>query len=147
MARPYAFEYIGSARYEIRLPLNLRSGLGCGSTEFYVVRPNGAVLPDYLHPFLRPQSYRASARAAMIGAVGQLRVPKHFVENTIVPVSPLNEQRRIVAKIQALVARSGRAKEAPDAIPALLDRLPPIRPCRRLARRPDRRLARTARRY
>ncbi len=101
---------------------DLRSGLGCGSTEFYVVRPNGAVLPDYLHPFLRRQSYRASARAAMTGAVGQLRVPKRFVENTIVPVPPLNEQRRIVAKIEALMARSGRAKEALDAIPALLDR-------------------------
>ena len=39
-----------------------------------------------------------------------------------VPLPPTEEQRRIVAKIEALMARSGRAKEALDAIPALLDR-------------------------
>lgn len=36
---------------------------------------------------------------------------------------PLNEQRRIVSKIEALTARSRRAKEALDAVPALLDKL------------------------
>lgn len=35
---------------------------------------------------------------------------------------PINEQRRIVAKIDALQARSRRAREALDAVPALLDR-------------------------
>lgn len=35
---------------------------------------------------------------------------------------PVREQRRIVDKIQALMARSARAKEALDAIPPLLDR-------------------------
>lgn len=40
-----------------------------------------------------------------------------------VPVPPLNEQRRIVAKIDAFMARSRRAKESLDAIPPLLERL------------------------
>lgn len=39
-----------------------------------------------------------------------------------VKVPPLNEQRRIVAKLDALQARSRRARQALDAIPALLDR-------------------------
>lgn len=39
-----------------------------------------------------------------------------------IPCPPLPEQRRIVEKIEALTARSRRAKEALDAIPALLDR-------------------------
>jgi type I restriction enzyme, S subunit len=38
-----------------------------------------------------------------------------------VPLPPLNEQRRIVAKIDALKARSQRVKEELEAIPALLD--------------------------
>ena len=38
-----------------------------------------------------------------------------------VPLPPLNEQRRIVAKIEALRARSQRVKEALEAIPLLLD--------------------------
>lgn len=36
---------------------------------------------------------------------------------------PIDEQRRIVAKLDALRARSRRAKDALDAVPALLDRL------------------------
>jgi type I restriction enzyme S subunit len=39
-----------------------------------------------------------------------------------IPVAPLNEQRRIVAKIEALQARSSAAKEALDAIPPLLEK-------------------------
>ncbi len=38
-----------------------------------------------------------------------------------IPLPPLNEQRRIVAKIEALMARSQRVKEALEAIPPLLD--------------------------
>ncbi|MCB9779931.1 MAG: restriction endonuclease subunit S [Alphaproteobacteria bacterium] len=45
-----------------------------------------------------------------------------FLKATQFPVAPLNEQRRIVAKIDALQARSRRAREALDAVPALLDR-------------------------
>jgi type I restriction enzyme S subunit len=36
---------------------------------------------------------------------------------------PLNEQRRIVAKLESLQERSRRAREALDAVPALLDKL------------------------
>lgn len=43
-----------------------------------------------------------------------------FSELTL-PVPPLNEQHRIVAKIEALKARSQRVKEALEAIPPLLD--------------------------
>ena len=39
-----------------------------------------------------------------------------------IPVAPLNEQRRIVAKIEELTARSRNAKQALDAIPPLLER-------------------------
>jgi type I restriction enzyme, S subunit len=40
-----------------------------------------------------------------------------------VSVPPLNEQRRIVAKLEALQARSRRAREALDAVPPLLEKL------------------------
>lgn len=44
------------------------------------------------------------------------------IESAPLALPPLNEQRRIVAKIDALQARSRRAREALEAIPALLDR-------------------------
>jgi type I restriction enzyme S subunit len=40
-----------------------------------------------------------------------------------VPVAPANEQRRIVAKLEALQARSRRARQALDAVPLLLEKL------------------------
>jgi type I restriction enzyme S subunit len=39
------------------------------------------------------------------------------------PLPPLNEQRRIVAKLEALQARSHRVREALDAVPPLLEKL------------------------
>jgi len=51
---------------------------------------------------------------------------KHFTGSSLrkyeVTLPPLNEQRRIVAKLEALLARSRRAKEALEAVPALLER-------------------------
>jgi type I restriction enzyme, S subunit len=44
------------------------------------------------------------------------------VRNLLVPVAPEAEQRRIVDKIEALSAKSRRAKAALDAVPPLLER-------------------------
>jgi len=45
-----------------------------------------------------------------------------FLKASRFPVPPINEQRRIVAKIEDLTARSRAAKQALDAIPPLLER-------------------------
>src|ERR1043165_9490088 len=45
-----------------------------------------------------------------------------FLRASRFPVAPLNEQRRIVGKLEGLLARSRRTKEALDAIPTLLER-------------------------
>ena len=45
------------------------------------------------------------------------------IRNVDVLVPPLNEQRRIVAKLEALQSRSRRAREALDAVPPLLEKL------------------------
>jgi len=100
----------------------LTNGKACGSTEFFVLRSTGAIIPDYLHRYIRQASYRHEAEVSMTGAVGQKRVPRAFVEESAVPLPPIPEQRRIVEKIEALTARSRRAREALDALPALIDR-------------------------
>lgn len=101
---------------------NLISGLACGSTEFHILRSNGVLAPEYLYFFLRQRRYLDMASGAMTGVVGQRRLPKEFLLETKIPLPPLNEQKRIVTKIEGLNDRTQRAKEALEAIPKLCDR-------------------------
>lgn len=99
---------------------SLVNGLGCGTTEFHVLRPLGGILPEYIHRYLRQESFRRAAAANMSGTAGQLRVPTDYVKSVELPLAPLPEQRRIVAKIEALFAQSRTARQALDHIPPLL---------------------------
>lgn len=107
---------------KIAVAKGLTNGLGCGSTEFHVLRSNGAILPDYLWRFLRQSSFRKDAEGAMTGAVGQRRVPTDYLKSAEIPTPPLAEQRRIVEKLDALTARTARARADLDRIPALAAR-------------------------
>lgn len=100
---------------------NLVNGRGYGSTEFFVLRSKGTIEPSFLHRFMRQTSYRQAARQTMQSGVGQARVPKDFIEGTSIDVPPLAEQRRIVARLDALQAHSRAAREALADVPALLD--------------------------
>lgn len=77
---------------------NLSGGLGFGSTEFFVLRPiRNIIETELLHAFLRSPWFRAIAKGAMTGAVGQQRVPKAFLESYPYPLAPLGEQKEIVS--------------------------------------------------
>ena len=83
----------------------LSSGIGFGSTEFHVLRPREGVDADLLRYFLAQKSYRDAARSSMTGTAGQLRVPAAYLSNTLYPLPPLAEQRRIVAAIEEQFTR------------------------------------------
>lgn len=92
------------------------------STEWIVVR-GGDIAPDFIKWAMTEPSFRKELLKDVTGVGGSLmRARPISVARIGVGIAPLNEQRRIVAKIEALMARSARAKEALDAIPALLDR-------------------------
>ncbi|MDR6851752.1 type I restriction enzyme S subunit [Sphingomonas sp. BE123] len=102
---------------------SLTSGLACGSTEFYVMRPADGVSADYLWRFVRQRSFRTDAERRMTGAVGQRRVPREYLENHRFPLPPAPEQRRIVGKLDALTARLARARAELDRVPVFAQRL------------------------
>jgi type I restriction enzyme S subunit len=54
-------------------------------------------------------------------SAGQVGISGTDLKDVPIPVPPLPEQRRIVARVDALTSRSRRAKEALDAVPALLE--------------------------
>ncbi len=107
---------------KIAVARDLENGLACGSTEFHVLRSKGAVEPDFVWRFLRQRSYRRVAERSMTGAVGQRRVPKPFLEGTVLHLPPLAEQKRIVAKLEALNAKSARARTELARIETLVSR-------------------------
>ncbi|GGR06206.1 hypothetical protein GCM10010497_04530 [Streptomyces cinereoruber] len=82
----------------------LTGGRALGSTEFHVLRSRGALLPEYLTLYLLQRSVRKAAEPYMSGAVGQRRVPRLYLEGLHIPVPPLAEQRRIVARLDEQLA-------------------------------------------
>jgi type I restriction enzyme S subunit len=87
----------------------LRNGVGCGSTEFYVLRPKPGVEPQYVYYFVSSARFRAEAAHNMTGAVGQKRVPAAFLEQCEIPLPNLDEQRRIVAELEKQFSRLDEA--------------------------------------
>jgi type I restriction enzyme, S subunit len=100
----------------------LTNGLGFGSTEFHVLRCIEAVIPEYIYYFVRQESFRRGGEANMTGSVGQKRVPADWLKSVEIPLPPLAEQRRIVAKVEAVLARVNAARQRLAKLPALLKR-------------------------
>jgi len=102
---------------------NLKNGLGFGSSEFYVFRPTGAALSEYLYYYLRQPRFRADAANHMTGTAGQERVPAKYLDTVVLPVPPFAEQRRIVSRIEALLAEVRNIQEGVSKVSAVLKRL------------------------
>jgi type I restriction enzyme S subunit len=84
---------------------DLPNGFGAGTTELHVVRPiQDCVMPEYIWIFFKSAGFRNSGAAQMTGTAGQKRVPKTYVESSVFPLAPLAEQKRIVAKVDQLMA-------------------------------------------
>lgn len=79
--------------------------------------------PDFLKHALRTRAVREHFEREATGTSDSMRnlsQPKMRAAPILLP--PLDQQRLIVEKIEALTAKSRRAKESLDAIPPLLDR-------------------------
>ena len=78
----------------------LLNGIGFGSSEFYVLRSNGQVLPEWVYYCVMHPLFREAAIAQMTGTSGLQRVPRDYVENFQIPLPPLDVQKEIVAEIE-----------------------------------------------
>ena len=84
---------------------NVPGGIGAGTTELHVFRPNReTVIPDYVWVFLKSPDFRTGGEAVMTGSAGQKRVPSDYFAKTPFPLPPLAEQKRIVIKVNELMA-------------------------------------------
>lgn len=90
---------------------DLFKGFGFGSTEFHTVRTMKCANVEYIYHILRSEDFRKEAKYSMTGAVGQQRVPKEFISNSVVPLPPIEEQQRIGNVIESLFVKLDRARE------------------------------------
>ena len=94
---------------------NLPNGIGAGTTELIVFRCKENVIPKYGLYFFKTQFFIDSCVGTFNGVVGQQRVGKNIVEEIIIPLPPLNEQKRIVAKIEELLSVLDDIKDVLEA--------------------------------
>ena len=89
---------------------NLIDGIGFGTTEFHVIRPSNAIIPEWVWFFIRQKAFLNEAMNYFTGSVGQQRVPKNFLSEHITPLPPLSEQKRIAEKLKAMMDEIEEAK-------------------------------------
>ena len=102
------------------------SGVAAATTELNVIRTYAGTLDGwYILYFLKSEYFIKEARYK--GTAGQQRVLSDYVQNKLVPLPPLNEQKRIVQKIQEalpIVRIYGKSQEALDKLNAdIFDKL------------------------
>ena len=93
--------------------IGLEGGVGAGTTELHVVRPfTESVVPKYLLLFYKSPDFLKNGVTRMTGTAGQQRVPREYFAHTPLPLPPLAEQHRIVAKVDELMDLLDRLEEA-----------------------------------
>ena len=84
---------------------DLNNGLGAGTTELHVARPIPYTIdPLFILLYLKAPMFLKVGETKMTGSAGQKRVPKDFFANNPLPFAPLEEQHRIVAKVDELMS-------------------------------------------
>jgi type I restriction enzyme S subunit len=76
----------------------------------------------YLLAHFKTTEFLQEGARVMSGAVGQQRVPKNYVLNSLLPLAPLAEQQRIADKLDALLARVDACRARLDRGPLILKR-------------------------
>ena len=82
---------------------NLKNGYGAGTTELYILRNFCEGLnPEYAILFLKSESFIERGVDTYSGTVGQQRIDKNIMMDTIIPIPPQNEQQRIADRVKQL---------------------------------------------
>ncbi|MCQ2599084.1 MAG: restriction endonuclease subunit S [Alphaproteobacteria bacterium] len=82
---------------------NLVNGYGAGTTELHVFRNITNINPKYVLIYLKSPDFMQYASNNMTGTAGQQRVSSEIFANYPFPLPPINEQQRIVNKVDELM--------------------------------------------
>ena len=82
----------------------LPNGIGAGTTELHVFRPLFLDVQYGLY-FFKSDYFISQCVGSFNGVVGQQRVSKNIIENMIIAIPPINEQKRIVCAVHNIFAK------------------------------------------
>ena len=82
----------------------LPNGIGVGTTELHVFRPLFFDVQYGLY-FFKSDYFISQCVGSFNGVVGQQRVSKNIIENMIIAIPPINEQKRIACAVHKIFAK------------------------------------------
>lgn len=98
---------------------NLPGGWGYATTEVFPIRPNSALITEFLALYLLQPDVRQSLASKMEGTTGRRRLPKAVVQSLQIPLPPLPEQRAIAYVLRTVQ----ESKEATERVITVLREL------------------------
>jgi len=85
---------------------NLPLEYGYATTEVWAFHPkNGKVLTEYIYYYLKIDSIRIELASKMEGTTGRKRLPRHVLENMLIPYPLVHEQEKIVSNLSTVDMR------------------------------------------
>lgn len=104
------------------MALGLRNGLGCGTTELHVLRPDpNLVYGRFLFYETHSCRFLSEGTGSMQGVAGQKRVPESMVAQFLIDLPSTDEQRRIADFLDRETGRIDRLIAARTRLLRLLD--------------------------
>jgi type I restriction enzyme S subunit len=98
-------------------------GWGYASTEVIPIRPYPELHTEYLAFYLKQPSIRQELAGKMEGSTGRQRLPKMAVQQLLIPLPPLDEQREIARILQAVDAKIPAEQARREALEGLFKTL------------------------
>ena len=94
------------------IAVNLKNGIGFGSTEYHILRPVYGISNSYWIYYLTsdPQ-FRENAAKRMTGASGHRRVPEDYIKKYVVSLPPIDLQNQFADYAQSCDKLKFEARE------------------------------------
>ncbi len=88
-----------------------------------IVRPNQtAIDPRFLFSWIQSSEVQENIASLATGATNQIELSRAAIASMRIPIAPLNEQKRIADKLDALLARVDACRDRLERIPCILER-------------------------
>lgn len=102
------------------IALNLKNGVGFGSTEFHVLRPiENLSNPFWLYAITIFPKFRIDAKKIMTGTGGQLRVPINYLSDYMISCPPIDLQNEFANFVQQAEQSKQQLQKSLDSINAM----------------------------